>query len=80
MHLEEKEVALPFSNAWGLPQADIAEAFTRMYEAAYQRREESIFLERIIKLGKRTVAEMEELKFKAIRNITHRNSIIRFGI
>jgi hypothetical protein len=80
LHLEEKEVALPFSNAWDLPQADIAEAFTRMYEAAYQRREESIFLERIIKLGKRTAAKMEELKFKAIRNITHRNSIIRFGI
>lgn len=79
LHLEENEISLPVGNSWDLPQNDIDEAFTKLYEMAYLRREEPIFLERIKKMKKRTAEEIDDLKLKAIRNINHRSSIIRFG-
>lgn len=79
LHLEENEILLPADNFWDLPQDDIDEAFTKLYEMAYLRREEPIFLERIEKMKKRTAKEIDDLKLKAIRNINHRSSIIRLG-
>lgn len=79
-YLQEKEVAIPTPNAWELPAADIQEALTLLYEAAYHRREEPIFLTNIKKLGRRTEATIKAFELKVIRNLNHRRSIIRFGV
>ena len=74
-------VFLPgFFGDWELPHDDILEALTKLYEIAYLRIENPLFLDRIKKMDKRTSGDIDTLTLRAIRNVAFRSSLIRFGV
>lgn len=66
-------------NDWNLPKDNHEEALTCLYEYAYLRQEDPIYISRIKELGQRTPKAVQMLERKAIRSIAFRASIIRWG-
>ncbi|MBP9829096.1 MAG: hypothetical protein KBD04_03590 [Proteobacteria bacterium] len=78
---KEKVVLLPnFSADWGLPNDNILECLTVLYEAAYKRRDEALFLERIKDLGQRDSACLDALLRSTMLATNYRKSIFRLSM
>lgn len=78
---KEKVALLPdFSAGWGLPSDNILESLTLLYEAAYKRRDEPVFLDRIKELNQRNPAYLESLLRNTLLAANFRTSIFRLGI
>lgn len=68
-----------FSGTWRLPHNNIPLGLTLLYEAAYSRREEPIFLARIEALGQRDPAYMGAFLHRVIHRLGYRTSIFKLG-
>lgn len=66
-----------FSDAWGLTHDNILISLTLLYEAAYSRREEPIFLDRIKSLGQRDQTYIDALLHRVIHAVNYRSSMFR---
>jgi len=78
---KEKVVLLSnFSADWRLPNDDMLESLTVLYEAAYKRRDEALFLDRIKALGQRNPAYLDALLRSTMLAANYRKSIFRLGI
>ena len=78
-YLQSVEETFTGFDAWNLPKHNFAEALTCLYEYAYLRQEDPIFITRIQELGQRSQKAIQMLERKAIRSIAFRTSIIRWG-
>lgn len=78
---KERVDLLPnFSADWGLPNDNMLEGLTVLYEAAYKRRDEPVFLDRIRDLDQRNSAYLDALFRNVMLTANYRKSIFRLDI